>query len=199
MQLVRDGLQQDPLPLTSVLRFCLGFAVFFAVFDVSRHLANEMAAYLDPSITLRRVAQVTSSEGEEEEEDRFKPSSLSKESHARIGHGIVLASGGIAAGLGYEYVSRPFDNARRIVSHTTHTAPDARHSFWTIMSIMTRHVHENGVISLLASHQPSASSTAAETGSSVLRARALILLRALGRLGPWGIGFLMWEGFAPDS
>lgn len=202
----------------------VGFAIFFAIFDISRNLANRTAAYLDPSICLtpvpkQAVTAVQSSEPSHsvpDEDDEYESSNAmlpaSKVTKARVGHGVVLVAGGVAAGLGYELAARPFDNARRIVhEQRIHaetkasrplpvTAPvkDPR-SFWPIMRIVVAHIKEHGIMSLLQNTAAGAAAASTDAGRSPGYRRAVIALRALGRLGPWGVGFLMWEGFAPPD
>ncbi|KAF8654245.1 hypothetical protein AX16_003766 [Volvariella volvacea WC 439] len=80
-----------------------GFAAFFTVFEITRRLAVGVKMF---SSTL--VVSAT------EENSRL--------SHQvpRIAHALTLVSGGIAAGLAYEYVSIPWDQARKVV-HTERT------------------------------------------------------------------------------
>lgn len=132
---------------------------------------------------------------------------------ARVGHGVVLVGGGVAAGLCYELAARPFDNARRFVhEQRLHAqASDPRRSlsattpvqdpnkFIPIMRIVLAHVKEHGIMSLLRNTAAGASTSSTDAGRSAGYRRAMIALRALGRLGPWGVGFLMWEGFAPPD
>ncbi|KAG8947280.1 hypothetical protein FRC04_010856 [Tulasnella sp. 424] len=203
----------------------VGFAIFFALFDVSRNLANRTAAYLDPSICLtpapkQAALTVESSEpsySKQDKDDEYESSNAmlpaSKVTKARVGHGIVLVGGGVAAGLGYEFAGRPFDNARRIV-HEQRLHSEARSSrrplpitapvqdpssFRLIMRIVIAHIREHGVMSLLQNTAGGAAAASADAGRSPGYRRAVIALRALGRLGPWGVGFLMWEGFAPPE
>ncbi|KIO27097.1 hypothetical protein M407DRAFT_233550 [Tulasnella calospora MUT 4182] len=200
----------------------VGFAIFFAIFDISRNLANRTAAYLDPSICLTPVPKqaapaVQSSEPfhlKPDEDDEYEASNTmlpaSKVTKARVGHGIVLVGGGVVAGLCYELAARPFDNARRIVhEQRLHAEAKSSHrplpatapvkdpsSFRPIMRIVIAHIKEHGIMSLL---QNTAAATSTDVGRSPGYRRAVIALRTLGRLGPWGVGFLMWEGFAPSD
>ncbi|KAG8934339.1 hypothetical protein FRC01_003587 [Tulasnella sp. 417] len=204
----------------------VGFAIFFAIFDISRKLANRTAAYLDPSICLTPIpkqaalAAVQTSEpfhSKPEEDDEYEASNsmlpASKVTKARVGHGIVLVGGGVAAGLAYELAARPFDNARRIV-HEQRLHVEARssrrplpttspvkdpYSFRPIMRIVIAHIKEHGILSLLQNTATGATAASTDAGRSPSYRRAVVALRALGRLGPWGVGFLMWEGFAPPE
>ena len=77
-----------------------GFALFFSIFEFSRKVSAD-AAYLAVS-ELERL--------------RSSPSDdKTRKSTARIVHGVTLVGGGVVAGLAYEVVCRPFDNARRWV------------------------------------------------------------------------------------
>lgn len=115
---------------------------------------------------------------------------------ARVAHGTILVSGGVLAGLGFEFSARPFDNARRI----SRTAANAT---WSGRAgVVAEYVKKYGVMrALFRSPDGSSSSgsgSAAEPviGRALWERRACVALKALGRLGPWGIGFLLWEGLA---
>lgn len=113
-------------------------------------------------------------------------------SRARLAHGTILVTGGVLAGLGFEFAARPFDNARRLAwEHRTASHGSTR--------AVLQEIRSNGAWDTLfaTAKDAAASATAGPiSGKELLQRRALMLLRTLGRLGPWGVGFLLWEGLA---
>lgn len=156
---------------------CAGFAVFFAIFDVTRRCAIET----------KTISQDLVDHTPESTDQRFR--SIRKHT-PRVVHATTLVTGGAIAGLAYEMVCRPWDAARKAV-HIDRLAPKGdQHS---IAAIISRKVREDGVLSFFGNpahppHEPSA---------SPMRRRANAALRTLGRVGPWGVGFLVWEAFGP--
>ena len=107
----------------------------------------------------------------------------------RTVHGLTLVSGGVVAGLAYEILSRPFDAARRAVqlngmSNTGNREPPMR--------VVLLKVKQDG----LGSFFRDADSATASPGSAASR-RLYMALRTLARVGPWGVGFLVWEALGP--
>lgn len=108
----------------------------------------------------------------------------------RVVHASTLVAGGAIAGLAYEVASRPWDAMRKAVHHDRLAPPGKQHS---IAGILLRMAREDGVRAFFANpahvpHDPSASR---------MRRRLNATLRTLGRVGPWGVGFLVWEAFGP--
>ncbi len=151
-----------------------GFAVFFAIFDVTRRWAVQTK-----TISQDLLDQST--------DQRFR--TLRKHT-PRVVHATTLVTGGAIAGLAYEMVSRPWDAARKVV-HIDRLAPVRdQHS---IPAILLRQAREHGIMSFFRNpmhpaHDPS---------TSRMRRRLNAALRTLGRVGPWGVGFLVWEAFGP--
>lgn len=187
----------------------VGFAIFFAVFESTRRLANRAVRYFDYPTSTVSVPPEASSSGntrrhEDEEEEEFALLSKPLPRQARLAHGCILVSGGVLAGLAFELSARPFDNARRIAARQTQlqalssTTPASPSSS---SRAVVDYLRQNGIVSSLL-RSPGGVATAVSAaggdsgGSVLLQQRALILLRALGRLGPWGVGFLLWEGLA---
>ncbi|KAF5372991.1 hypothetical protein D9758_001628 [Tetrapyrgos nigripes] len=150
-----------------------GFAAFFALFEISRRAAVDTAEYA--SKTTRQLFP---------DQD-----SKSIQHTSRIVHGVSLVCGGVMAGLAYEIIGRPFDNARRIVhlEKVTHkgSSTSAPLAIW-------QHFRDEP-IALFKNPAPAADTV--EQMTSLGRRRLLTVLRTLGRVGPWGIGFLAWEAF----
>ncbi|KAJ2977880.1 hypothetical protein NUW54_g11363 [Trametes sanguinea] len=153
-----------------------GFAVFFAIFDVTRRCAIEAKTYAQDLLEHTPTAEK-------------QLGSLRKHT-PRIVHATTLVIGGAIAGLAYEIVGRPWDAARKAV-HIDRLSPlPNQHS---ISAIVLRKVHEDGVLSFFRNpahvhHDP---------GTSLAKRRMNAALRTLGRVGPWGVGFLVWEAFGP--
>ncbi|EUC64896.1 hypothetical protein RSOL_494180 [Rhizoctonia solani AG-3 Rhs1AP] len=167
----------------------LGFALFFATFDVSRHIATHVYQILTPTGA--------------EDRNSWKPfSGLS-----RIAQSLVLVGGGVVGGIGHEFIARPFDTARRIIHiHDTHTRAECakelkshrysdpgsdplhRQSHRSLIKVLNRTIREEGFLYFFRSHTP----TTFDSGSSPYQ-RLKTALRTLGRVGPWGIAFVVWE------
>ena len=172
----------NPLLIGSRCVMPLGFAVFFAIFDITRRCAAETKAM--SQTVLDRTPQVLLGS---ESDRRFR--SVRKHT-PRVVHATTLVTGGAIAGLAYELVSRPWDAMRRAVHHDRLAPVREQHS---IAGIILHKAREDGVLSFFANpahvhHDPSASRT---------RRRLNTALRTLGRVGPWGVGFLVWEAFGP--
>jgi hypothetical protein len=110
----------------------------------------------------------------------------------RTVHGFVLVSGGVVAGLAYEFLCRPFDVARKTVHlhRISHELKDR-----SAASVLTRKLQEEGLLFFF--RDPSATNDPSGSSVPVTRRRLYAVLRTLGRLGPWGVGFLAWEAFGP--
>ncbi|KAL7283541.1 hypothetical protein ACG7TL_002975 [Trametes sanguinea] len=107
-----------------------GFAVFFAIFDVTRRCAIEAKTYAQDLLEHTSTAEK-------------QLGSLRKHT-PRIVHAMTLVTGGAIAGLAYEVVGRPWDAARKAV-HIDRLSPlSSQHS---IPAIISRKIHEEGVLS----------------------------------------------------
>ena len=147
-----------------------GFAAFFAVFAVTRRVA------IEAGVASQSVAQ------------RFFPTDgKSQRRFKRIVHSLVLVAGGVAAGLSYEMVGRPWDHARKAagdrLAHMSHHR--------SIPLAMVHKVRAEGLLSIF--RDPMATTHVPVVG----RNGKVAILRTLGRVGPWGLGFLVWEGLGP--
>lgn len=150
-----------------------GFAVFFSIFEVTRRFAMKTKAA----------------------SNNFTPSGTSDRMRRhipRVVHATTLVTGGAVAGLAYELTCRPWDIARKAV-HVDRLRPASeRHS---ILVIILRKIREDGIISYFQdpNHLPHHDDQA----TSPLRRRVYSASRTLARVGPWGVGFLVWEAFGP--
>ena len=153
-----------------------GFAVFFTVFEVTRRLATE-TRNLSQSFIERKSSG--------------KCRSPSVQKHGpRIVHALTLVIGGAVAGLAYEMSCRPWDIARKAVHTEQVVSGFGRHS---ISSILLRKLQDEGWQSFFkhpVTHEH-------QLHASPVQRRLHAVARTMGRVGPWGIGFLAWEAFGP--
>ncbi|OCH86558.1 hypothetical protein OBBRIDRAFT_761133 [Obba rivulosa] len=150
-----------------------GFAVFFAIFDLTRRAALEMKT------TVQSLVQKPDTQD----------SSLRR--HApRIAHASTLVAGGVMAGLAYEVACRPWDAARKAVHIHQVTSSSQKHS---IVAILLQRIRQEGVLSYF--RNPTHGSH--DTSVTAIRRRVYSAMRTLARVGPWGAGFLVWEAFGP--
>ena len=194
MGLCERHLRYALLPTSSVIVSCIarfkqkpfyarpGFAVFFAMFDVTRRCASR-AKTMSQALLDRTPADAFGSDSA----TRFR--SVRKHT-PRVVYATTLVAGGAVAGLAYEMASRPWDTMRKAVHHDRLAPPGKQHS---VAGIILHKAREDGVRSFFANpahvpHDPSASR---------VRWRLNAALRTLGRVGPWGVGFLVWEAFGP--
>jgi hypothetical protein len=127
----------------------------------------------------------------------------------RIAQSLILVGGGVIGGIGHEFIGRPFDISRRILHiNEAHVRAErmslakssphlpgaelSQRSLWTRTSsafkILRETAQEEGYRYFLRSPTPSA----LDSGSSPYR-RLHTALRAMGRVGPWGVAFVVWE------
>lgn len=154
-----------------------GFATFFAIFEITRRVASRTKMASQDAV----------------ESWKFGGSHMqSLRRHLpRTVHGVTLVSGGVVAGLAYELVSRPFDIARKAVQQDKITHAKSHGS--AMMAIM-RKTGEDGITSFF--RDPSGAASTSSSGNAGSR-RLYATLRTLARVGPWGVGFLVWEAFGP--
>ncbi|KAJ1307415.1 hypothetical protein OPQ81_001517 [Rhizoctonia solani] len=153
----------------------LGFALFFATFDVSRHFATRVSHVLATTST--------------DDHGSWKP---------------------LSGGIGHEFVGRPFDTARRILHiHNTHIRAESARQLKThhysepkssllhgqvlrfgstSINVLRGALREEGLLYFFRSATP----TSFDSKSSPYQ-RLQTALRTLGRVGPWGIAFVVWE------
>lgn len=160
-----------------IIVFFEGFSVFFTLFEVTRHVAKELKLY---SLGLVKVA------------DASRPTAI--ERHLpRVVHGFTLVAGGATAGLAYEVVCRPWDATRRL-AHIEQVLASATHRPRPyLINSIARKMREDGLLSFFRD----AAGKEEGTLSSPRNQRLLMAARTLGRVGPWGVAFLVWETFGP--
>lgn len=150
-----------------------GFAVFFSIFEITRRV----------SIKVKTTTQ-TVLDGDLEAEKRFPGI---RKLAPRATHAVTLVSGGAVAGLAYEMVCRPIDHSRR----ACHLQGVHRKDGHSIIRTLFHKLKEDGVLSFVKGP----SSHLHESPSP--RPRLHAFLRTIARVGPWGVGFLVWESFGP--
>ncbi|KAI0035721.1 hypothetical protein K488DRAFT_22394, partial [Vararia minispora EC-137] len=167
----------------TVLKDFCGFSVFFAVFEGTRRVASTTASICQDIIRPAN-ADANTPHG-------MVVTNAFRENVPRFVHGLTLVTGGVCAGLAYELVCRPWDVVRRLV-HLDHINSTVTHtSRHYLISIVSRRLREEGPLYFFKPpyHHP------VDCDTTSARRRLNIALRALGRVGPWGVGFLVWEAF----
>ncbi|KIM49260.1 hypothetical protein M413DRAFT_101981 [Hebeloma cylindrosporum] len=147
-----------------------GFAAFFSIFELSRRAGSRAKNF-----TVDKVGTFESVQ---------KNGTLWRQLPAFL-NGIVLVTGGVIAGLSYEYVCRPWDIARRTIHlKRLELHPDHQSSF----NILRGRMHEDGFRYFFQSDN-------LPRNPSEARSTYTTILRTAGRVGPWGVAFLVWEAF----
>ena len=164
--------------LTTV--FSEGFSVFFTIFEVTRRVATGMKLF---SLGLVQPFKVA---------DADRPTAL--ERHLpRVVHGFTLVAGGATAGLAYEVVCRPWDVTRELAQIERFQSVAAHRPRRYLIDNIVRKIHDDGLLSFFRG----AAGKEEGTVSSARYQRLLMAARTLGRVGPWGVAFLVWETFGP--
>jgi hypothetical protein len=156
-----------------------GFAAFFTVFEITRKVANK--AKLATHNALRRL---------------HSRNQASHSSHLpRFTHAFTLVCGGMMAGLTYESFCRPWDVARRAITLEKSIVPHPSRRQSSSFSVLMQKLREDGITSFFREHSASLPERSESRPNIPLRISSA--LRALTRVGPWGIAFLVWESFGP--
>jgi len=117
-------------------------------------------------------------------------------STARVAHGLALVSGGVIAGIGYEFMGRPLDVMKQLVHQndvhrrSTSDPPVPHHRF------ILEKLRQRGVLYFFRA--PLSALHESVQDSSVGSRRIYAVLRTLARVGPWGVGFLVWEALGGE-
>lgn len=98
----------------------------------------------------------------------------------------------VLAGLAYETTCRPWDVARRIVRMEKISATQ---SPFNMVQLIVLKARDEGILSFLRSHHSPHDDPPLQSG---FRRRLVGVSRTLGRVGPWGFGFLVWESYGPS-
>jgi len=155
--------------------------VFFTIFEVTRHAARELKLY---SLGLVQPFKVA---------DASRPATAIERHLPRVVHGCTLVAGGATAGLAYEVVCRPWDVTRRLAHLEQVEARAAQRPRRYLIDSIARKIHDDGLLSFFRG----AAGKEEGTLSSPRYQKLLVAARTLGRVGPWGVAFLVWETFGP--
>ena len=93
----------------------------------------------------------------------------------------------VVAGLSYEHVCRPWDIARRTI-HLERLKPYRNHE--SSFKILRGRMDVEGFQYFFKSDNLPHNPTEA-------RSTYTTILRTAGRVGPWGLAFLVWEAYGP--
>jgi len=157
-----------------------GFSVFFAIFEGTRHLAVKSTAISQDYLRSR-----SSPDNEQGSVQRHAP---------RFVQAATLVAGGVCAGLAYEIVCRPWDAARKLI-HLERINSEVEHTrYQSSLLVVAKKVRADGVQFLFTAPY---SVVPEKNNITRSRARMNATLRTLGRVGPWGFGFLVWEAYGP--
>lgn len=103
----------------------------------------------------------------------------------RTVHGLTLVSGGVVAGLTYEFITRPFDIARQAIRSEQLSTGNTKGRY---MPLLQNFIAKHGLIVFVRGISPA---SIQQSDSRTAQKRLYAVLRAVGRAGPWGIGFLV--------
>ncbi|KAH7889837.1 mitochondrial carrier domain-containing protein [Phlebopus sp. FC_14] len=155
-----------------------GFAAFFIIFETTRNFAIRIKN--ETQATLQRLRCT-----DERRYNRHLP---------RLAHAVTLVGGGALAGLTYEVLCRPWDVARRVVQ-LEKTLPSHSRNKPSPFPALLRKAKEDGIMGFFRDHSAVLHDPLEFRSKS--RRRIASALRTLARVGPWGVGFLVWEAFGP--
>ncbi|KAI0687128.1 hypothetical protein BC835DRAFT_1512812 [Cytidiella melzeri] len=155
-----------------VAKDTFGFALFFAQFEMTRRVATRTKVATREFLAQR--------DGHERVQSHIP----------RVVSAMTLITGGAIAGLTYEISCRPWDNARRAVHVDYVLSSTEQHS---VTSILLSKAKRDGWLSFFNS----SGGHVHESHASTLHRRMHTFLRTVARVGPWGVGFLVWEAFGP--
>ncbi|PBK83727.1 hypothetical protein ARMGADRAFT_667164 [Armillaria gallica] len=176
-----------------------GFAVFFSIFEITRRisLSTKEAAH---DLIASKLAIESLSEKRKDSLARQFPRTI---------HGVTLVTGGVycpllsiklkfmnffqvVAGLAYEFVGRPWDVARRTVQLDRISSDHVGGKHSPLIALLNK-FREEGLVYFF--RNPYKVVDHAHSFSPSQR-RLNTMLRTLGRVGPWGVGFLVWEAYS---
>ncbi|KAF7311545.1 hypothetical protein MKEN_01056900 [Mycena kentingensis (nom. inval.)] len=149
-----------------------GFAAFFAIFEVTRRIALQIRTSARNMDALKT-----------EDNDSYK------QHVPQLIYGLTLVTGGVVAGLSYEVIGRPFDKVRDALRLDRHTPNGELRS---PVAVVSHKIREEGVWALFRNTSPAAASA---TASPNAYRRVYGVLRTLARVGPWGVGFLVYQAY----
>ncbi|KAJ7197159.1 hypothetical protein GGX14DRAFT_552434 [Mycena pura] len=157
----------------------MGFAAFFTIFEITRRIALRIRA-VTVDVTRSFEFKGGGEGGGGDSLKRHLPQFL---------YGVTLVSGGVIAGISYEVIGRPWDAARhamrldRLTTHEHRSAP----------IVIMHKIQEEGFFYLF--RDPTAVNVDRITVTTHGHRRIYSVLRTLARVGPWGIGFLVYQAY----
>ncbi|KAH9484144.1 hypothetical protein JR316_0003624 [Psilocybe cubensis] len=154
-----------------VAKDTLGFSAFFLIFELSRRAGSTAK-----DVYVNLFSNATNQEY----------NGVIKKQIPAVINGVVLVSGGVIAGLTYEFIGRPFDVARRAIYLER---LEKSHRMDSSYAILKRKIIKDSASSFFKASGLPADLTATST-------RTKQFLRTIGRVGPWGVGFLVWEAYS---
>ncbi|KAF8184880.1 hypothetical protein K438DRAFT_1907723 [Mycena galopus ATCC 62051] len=149
----------------------LGFAAFFAIFDITRRIALHVRSAVQDATRFGKSTTGNSSQ------NKHLP---------QLVHGVTLVTGGVIAGLSYEIIGRPWDVAR----HAARVNLLSDREYHSPLVLVTQKIQRDGFLSLFRNP-----ATVGVVSSSTARSRIYSVLRTLARVGPWGVGFLVYQAY----
>ncbi|KAF7778833.1 hypothetical protein Agabi119p4_3178 [Agaricus bisporus var. burnettii] len=145
------------------------FSAFFTIFEATRRIGQATKVHSESFMSKF-----------DESGTRF---GSMKRHTPRVLNSFVLVTGGVFAGLAYEVVCRPWDRARRLI-HLYKIEPTQSKVFQPLSDA----IRAEGFMVFFRD-----TNSVAHDVNPGLRAKLMGAARVLGRVGPWGIGFLVWE------
>lgn len=174
----------------TLLKNGLGFATFFFIFELSRRAGTKAKNFSQDWFWYS---------------DRGTHISGFRKQMPAVINGVTLVTGGVSckwvyrhshqcclllkvfAGLAYEFACRPFDIARRYIYLDKLERPESSYK------ILYRRLKQTGLPFFFQS------SILPQPHSVTQPAVLTRMLRTIGRVGPWGVGFLVWEAYGSSG
>ena len=154
--------------------------MFFTIFEITRHVATEMKLLSLGLVQPLKLAHAG------------RPTIIERH-FPRVVHGFTLVAGGVTAGLAYEVVCRPWDVTRKLAQMERVQFSNTHTPRRYLIDSIARKIQDDGLLSFFRGTAWKEEGTL----SSPRNQRLLVAGRTLGRVGPWGVAFLVWETFGP--
>ena len=154
--------------------------MFFTIFEITRHVATEMKLLSLGLVQPLKLAHAG------------RPTTIERH-FPRVVHGFTLVAGGVTAGLAYEVVCRPWDVTRKLAQMERVQFSNTHTPRRYLIDSIARKIQDDGLLSFFRGTAWKEEGTL----SSPRNQRLLVAGRTLGRVGPWGVAFLVWETFGP--
>ncbi|KAJ7074272.1 hypothetical protein C8F01DRAFT_1099903 [Mycena amicta] len=152
----------------------IGFAAFFAIFEVTRRMALQVRVYARDASRSDAVAS--------------SRNTAYNSALPQFLYGLTLVTGGVVAGLSYEVIGRPWDASRHAIRVHRLTSAERR----SPIAVVSHKIREEGFFCLF---RDAVSANASTSSSHAGYRRMYGVLRTLARVGPWGVGFLVFQAY----